>query len=187
MKHALIATTLLAALPAAAEPETYSVDSRHTFPAFEVRHMGISLQRGRFNKTSGKIMLDAAAGKGSLDITIDAASIDTGLEGLEKVLRSDEFFDVEKYPTLTFKSANVAFDGERVKSASGDLTMHGVTKPVTLNAESFSCTTHPRANKKVCGAELVARINRSEWNMKYGIPGVADEVVLRINVEAMKD
>lgn len=187
MRKTIALIVLAAALPASAEVETYAIDSSHTFPAFEVRHMGLSLQRGRFNKTTGKVTLDAVARTGSIEISIDANSIDTGLESLEAALRSADFFDVAKYPGITFKSSSLAFEGEVVKTAEGELSMHGVTRPVTLTGESFSCGTHPMLKKKMCGGEFVARIKRSDWNMKYGIPGVADEVVLRINVEALKD
>jgi polyisoprenoid-binding protein YceI len=178
---------LLTALPAAAELERYTVDPNHTFPSFEIGHFGYSLQRGRFDKTSGKITLDTAAKKGSAEVTMDAASIDTGHKKLEEALRSEEFFDVAKHPQLTFKSSNLAFDGDKVKSASGDLTIHGVTRPVTLKADTFNCSVNPMLKKKVCGAELTTTIKRSDFGMSKFLPALADDVLLRINVEAIKD
>ena len=178
---------LVLALPAFAETETYTVDPNHTFPAFEIGHMGYSIQRGRFNKTSGKITLDSAAHAGTADITIDTASISTGHPKLEEHLRSEEFFDAAKFPALHFKADRFEFDGEKVKAAPGTLTMHGVTRPVTLKAEYFSCGLHPMLKKKMCGADFSATIKRSEFGITRGVPAVADDVNLRINVEALKD
>ena len=189
MKRIILAAAIagaLATLPAAAA-ETYSLDVRHTFPSFEVLHLGYSIQRGRFNKTAGKIMLDTAAKKGTADITIDAASVDTGLAKLEEHLRGPDFFDVAMFPTITFKGDKFAFDGDKVKSVSGNLTMLGVTKPVTLTASYFNCADHPMAKKKACGGDFVATIKRTDFGMKYAVPAVADEVKLLIQVEAFKD
>jgi polyisoprenoid-binding protein YceI len=189
MKRIILAAAIagaIATLPAAAA-ETYSLDVRHTFPSFEVNHLGFSIQRGRFNKTAGKITLDTAAKKGTADITIDAASVDTGLDKLEEHLRGPDFFDVAMFPTITFKGDKFVFDGDKVKSVSGNLTMLGVTKPVTLTAGYFNCADHPMAKKKACGGDFVTTVKRSEFGMKYALPAVADDVTLRIQVEAFKD
>jgi polyisoprenoid-binding protein YceI len=178
---------LFAALPAMAQQETYTVDPQHTFPAFEINHFGYSLQRGRFDKTTGTITMDRAARKGSVNVVIDAASINTGVPKLEEHLRSEDFFNVAKHPTITFRSSSVAFEGDKVKSVAGDLTMVGVTRPVTLTGEMFQCAPNPMLKKMACGGDFVTRIKRSDWGMKYALPGLADDVVLRINVEAIKD
>lgn len=183
---ATVLTSALAALPAAAS-ETYSLDARHTFPSFEVNHLGFSIQRGRFNKTSGKVTLDTAARTGTADITIEAASVDTGLDKLEEHLRGEDFFNVAKYPTITFKSSKFDFEGDKVKSVAGELTMLGVAKPVTLTASYFNCGVHPMNKKKMCGGDFVTSIKRTDFGMKYAVPAVADEVTLRIQVEAFKD
>jgi len=187
-RHALAALVAgaLATLPAVAE-ESYKVDPSHTFPSFEVMHLGYSIQRGRFNKTSGRITLDAAARKGTAEITIDAASVDTGFDKLEAHLRAEDFFHVAQYPTITFKGDQFAFEGDKVKSVSGNLTIRGVTRPVTLTATYFNCGDHPMAKRKACGGDFTASIKRTDFGMKYAVPAVADDVTLRIQVEAIKD
>jgi polyisoprenoid-binding protein YceI len=178
---------LATALPAAAAVETFTIDSRHTFPAFEVSHFGMSIQRGRFNKTSGKITVDREAKTGSVDVTIDAASVDTGEPKLGDHLRAADFFNASAHPTITFKGTKFNFEGDKVKTVDGELTMLGTTKPVTLTAQHFNCGNHPMNKKVMCGAEFTTTIKRSDWGMKYAVPAVADDVLLRINVEAFKD
>ena len=188
MKSLLIAAAALAvALPARAETESYTLDPNHTFPAFEIGHLGYSIQRGRFNRTTGRITLDTAAKTGSAEITIEAASISTGHPKLEEHLKSEDFFDVARYPQITFRAKEFSFDADKVTAVRGELTMHGATQPVTLKAEQFNCAPHPMTKKKVCGADFSATVTRGDFGIKTGIPMVADEVKLRINVEAMKD
>ena len=190
MKRIAIPAALAAlsiALPALAEPETFTVDPRHTFPSYEVGHLGYSMQRGRFNKSSGKITLDEAAKKCSADITIDAASVSSGVDKLDEHLKSEDFFNVAKNPNITFKATECAFDGAKVKSAKGELTMNGVTKPVVLTAHVFNCGPHPVTKKRQCGGDFETTVKRSEFGIKYGVPAVGDDVKLRINVEALKD
>jgi polyisoprenoid-binding protein YceI len=178
---------LVAASPALAAIETYTIDSRHTFPSFEVSHLGFSLQRGRFNKTSGKVSVDREARQGSIDVAIDATSVSTGVDKLEDHVRGEDFLNAARFPTITFKSSSMAFEGDKVKSATGELTMAGVTRPVMLTAEMFNCGAHPVNKKPMCGGEFVAKIKRSEWGIKYGIPALGDDMTLRINVEAVRD
>jgi len=178
---------VVASLPAAAEIERYTVDPRHTFPAYEVLHNGLSLQRGRFNKTSGRITLDPQAKTGSAEIAIDASSISTGVDRLEEVIRGEDFLKAKDHPQITFKSNRFEFEGDALKRAVGDLTLAGVTRPVTLEAAHFQCAPDKRTKIKSCGAELVTKIRRSEFGLVYGLPALADEVQLRINVEARQD
>ena len=187
MKNFIIALLLSLSVSAFAE-ESYTIDARHTFPSFEVSHFGWSMQRGRFNKTGGKITLDRAAKSGSVEVTIDATSIDTGLDKLEEHLKSPDFFNVAKFPALTFKSRKVNFTGDAPSSVDGDFTMLGVTKPLTLTLSSFHCARNDMAKKDACGANAAATIKRSEFGMtKYVDFGLGDEVKLVINVEAFKD
>jgi polyisoprenoid-binding protein YceI len=172
--------------PAAAQSEVYIIDSRHTFPSFEINHLGLSSQTGRFNTTKGRIQLDPSVGVGSLEITIDTASIDTGLKELEDELRSPNFFNVEKYPTMSFRSSKLTFERERLTRVDGELTLLGVTRPVTLTAERFACIVHPLERRKACGGVFTATINRAEFGMSRFPPQLlAHEVHLRIPVEAL--
>lgn len=187
MKKTLFAIVAAAVTAPALAAESYSVDPRHTFPSFEVNHLGFSTQRGRFNKSSGKIVLDRQAKSGSVEIVIDAASVDSGLDKLEEHLRGEEFFNAEKFPTLSFKSRAVTFSGDKPASVEGDFTMLGVTRPLTLTITAFNCGVHPINRKEVCGADAAATLKRSEFGMTKYVPGVSDEVKLFIQVEAFKD
>ncbi|MBI3897251.1 MAG: polyisoprenoid-binding protein [Gammaproteobacteria bacterium] len=184
---AAVTTIGLIAGTAFAAPETYTIDSQHTFPSFEINHFGFSTQRGRFNSTSGRLTLDREAKKAAAEITIDTASIDTGLADLEAHLRKPDFFDVEKYPTITFKSTGAHFNGDRLTGLDGQLTMHGQTKPVALAINKLRCGPHPKSKKTVCGAEASATLKRSDFGISYGVPMVGDKVKLLIQVEAQKD
>jgi len=182
---ALIAASTLA-LPVFAA-DTYVIDARHTFPAFEIVHFGYSTQRGRFNKTSGKIVLDRTAKTGSVDILIDAASVSTGLPKLEEHLRDESFLDAEKNPNITFKSKSLQFKGDTLVSVPGELTIRGITKPATLTVNTFHCAPHPMSKKEVCGADAVVTIKRSDYGITFALPGLADDVKLLIGVEAIKE
>jgi polyisoprenoid-binding protein YceI len=181
----VVAFAAMAALPALAQ-ETYTLDPVHSQPAFETRHLGMSNQLGSFTKSSAKVTLDRAAKKGTIDVTIDAASIRTfDANRLDPIVKGEKYFNVEKFPTITFKSSNVKFDGERVVEVEGDLTLLGVTRPVTLKVANFTCGQHPFNKKPMCGAEATATIKRSDFGMTAGLPyAPGDEVKLVIPIEA---
>ena len=174
-------------LGAAAAPETYVIDNTHTFPRFEYSHFGYSTQVSRFDKTSGKIVLDRAAKSGSVDVVIDATSVNTGFPVFNSHLQAEDFFDTKKYPTITFKSNKLNFEGDKLASVDGDLSIKGVTRPVRLEVTSFHCMPHPMLKKDACGANAVTRIKRSEFNAGKYAPYVGDEVTLTIPVEAVKE
>jgi polyisoprenoid-binding protein YceI len=174
-----------AAFAANAEPLTYNVDPRHTFPSYEINHMGFSLQRGRFDRTQGTIVLDLDTHKGSVEVAIDTASVDSGEPRLDERLKAEDFFDVQRFPQMTFKGSDLAFDGDVLKKVSGELTIKGVTRPVAFDVVYFKCGNSLVLLRKVCGADLSARIKRSDFGVSYGIPMVGDEVLLRVNVEAL--
>lgn len=166
--------------------DSYTIDPSHTYPSFQADHMGISYLRGKFTKTSGTIVLDRAAKTGSVDIAIDPASIDFGHAKLNDHVKSPDMFDVQKFPTITYKGNAIKFDGDKPVAVEGELTMHGVTKPVNLVIEKFTCIQHPMLKREVCGADASATFNRADFGLTYGVPRFAPEVKLAIQVEALK-
>jgi polyisoprenoid-binding protein YceI len=171
---------------ALAAPATYDIDPTHTQPYFEINHLGFTTQRGHFGQVSGHIVLDRKAKRLSVDVTIDVNSLDTGYDKRDAHLKSDEFFDVAKYPTITFKADHARFRGDRPVSVEGDLTMHGVTRPVTLTLTSFRCAPNPMMKKDECAADATATIKRSDYGMTAFLPALGDTVQLLIPVESYK-
>lgn len=191
MKKLALATTFFAfsafTAAAIAAPETFNIDLGHTAPRFEYSHFGYSNQMHRFDKTTGKIVLDRAARTGSVDVTIDAKSVNTGFALFNQHIQGEDYFSTEKFPTITFKSTTVKFDGDKPVAVDGNLTIKGVTKPVTLTVTSFHSMPHPMLKKDAIGANAVAKLKRSEFNMGKNVPYVSDEVTLSIAVEAIKE
>ena len=188
MKRSLLAALLvLSSARSLAGADSYTLDPGHTYPSFEASHMGVSLWRGKVNKSSGKVVLDRAAKSGTVTVEIDAKSIDFGHDKMNEHALSEDFFNVEKHPLITFRSSSVEFEGDSPKSVQGDLTLLGVTRPVTLSISAFNCRIHPINKKYVCGADASTAIKRSDFGITYAIPGVSDEVKLFIQVEAFKD
>lgn len=179
-----LATLLAPAVHAA--PETFVIDGTHTFPRFEYSHFGYSRQANRFDRTSGTVTLDRAAQSGSVDVVIDTASVSTGYAVFDQHLRGEDFFDVAKHPSITFKSESMKFDGDKLKQVEGVLTIKGIARPVTLEVNSFHCMPHPMRKKDACGANATTQIKRSDFNMGKHVPHVSDEVVLSIPIEAIK-
>lgn len=187
MKKTLIAAAFATffAGQAMAAPVTYAVDSSHTFPRFSYNHMGLSKQILRFDKTEGTVVLDKEAKEAKVDVTIDMTSISTGFDLFNDHIQGEDFLDTAKYPTATFKSTKVVFDGDKPTSIEGDLTIKGVTKPVTLTVTSFFNGPHPMLKKDAIGANATAVISRTEFNAGKYAPGVSDEVTLDIALEAV--
>ncbi len=183
----LFAAALFAGLSGAViAADTYTMDSTHVWPTFEINHMGLSTQRGRFDKTSGTIMLDKATKTGTVEATIQTASLSMGFQKWDDHMKSEEFFDAAKYPTITFKSDKFNFDGDKLAMVDGQLTMHGVTKPVKLEIANFKCVPHPMLKREACAADITTTIKRSEWGITKYVPNVSDEVLIKIPVEAIK-
>jgi polyisoprenoid-binding protein YceI len=178
---------MLIAAATGASAQSYTVEPRHTSVTWSVNHLGTSTYRGKLNKTSGKVVLDTAAHTGSVDITIDALGLMSGDPQLDKHLSSEDFFNVGKFGTANFKSTKVEFNGAAPSRIEGNLTLVGITKPVTLTVTSFNCKMHPAFKKDYCGADATATIKRTDWGMKYGVPNVGDDVKLDIQIEAIKD
>lgn len=186
-KIALLALAAALAAPAIAAPETYIIDASHTFPRFEYSHFGYSTQLSRFDKTSGKIVLDRAARTVAVDVVIDTKSVDTGFPVFDGHIQGEDFFDTGKYPTASYKSTGARFDGDQPVAIEGNLTIKGVTRPVTLTLLSFHCMPHPILKKDACGANATAKIKRSEFGAGKYAPYVGDDVTLNIAVEALKE
>jgi len=167
--------------------ETYTIDSQHTFPSFEISHIGFSIQRGRFDRTSGTIMLDAKNETGSIQVHIDATSIDTGLAELEAKLKGVDFFNTVKFPTISFNSNKIKFTGDIPVAAEGELTLLGTSRPVLLAIEHFHCGIHPFSQRAICGADAKGQIKRSDFGMTALLPAIGNEVKLNIQVEAYLD
>jgi polyisoprenoid-binding protein YceI len=177
-----------AASVSVAAPVTYKVDSEHTHPSFEADHFGgMSVWRGRFNQTSGTIVLDREGKTGTVDIVIDTNSIDFGVEKLETHVKGGDagMLDTAKFPTATYKGKLVKFKDGAPTEAQGELTLHGVTKPVTLTIHSFKCMPHPMRKKEFCGADASATFNRDDFGVGWGKAfGFGMDVKLAIQVEA---
>jgi polyisoprenoid-binding protein YceI len=188
MFKSLIAITVASLVSFSAHSaDSFTIDDRHTFPSFEINHLGFSIQRGRFNETSGKIMLDAVHGKGSIAVKVNMASISTGLTELEEHLRAKDFFDVAQYPTMTFKSDKLGFVGDKLVAADGILSLHGISKHVHLTVDHFHCGMNLIKLIYTCGANAFTTIKRSEFGVDKYVPMIADEVKIQIQVEATKD
>ena len=191
-KNLLIAAAgaLVAAVSfnAMAEEVTYQLDPNHTYPSFETDHFGgISIWRGKFTKSSGTVTLDRAAKKGTLDATIDMTSIDIGNDKLNGELKSAQFFDADKFPTATYKGTSMKFKGDVPVEVIGELTLHGVTKPLNLKIESFKCFTNPMMKKEVCGTESTATFDRGDFGVDYGKAyGFKMKTTLHIQAEGIR-
>ncbi|MES2354115.1 MAG: YceI family protein [Pseudomonadota bacterium] len=178
--------SIFASTTAEATPEEFVIDPAHTYATFEVRHLGISTQRGRFNHTSGRTTFDTDAGTGKIEIIIDARTIDTGNESMEKLLRGDDFFNVEKFPDINFRSTSVSFKDGKPDKIEGELTLLGTTKPIALAVLNYNCTRLPFLVRVTCGMDALTTIRRSEFGMTSLLSFVSDEVKLLIQAEAIR-
>ena len=175
------------ATPALATPETFNVEPTHTFPRFSYNHLGYSVQLSRFDKTSGKVVFDKAAKTGSVDIVINTKSVSTGSDVFNEHIQGEDFLDTGKFPTATFKSTKVVFEGDKPAKIEGNLTLKGVTKPVTLTVTSFQTMPHPMVKKDALGANAYTTVKRTDFNMGKNAPYVGDEVRIDIAIEAIKE
>lgn len=186
MKRILSASVaLLASAAALAAPVTYVLDPHHTYPSFEADHMGgLSVWRGKFTDTSGKVVYDKDAKAGSIDITVKMDSVDFGMAKMDEHAKSPDIFDAAKFPTATFSGKFSKFNGATPTEAQGTFTLHGVAKPLTLTINSFLCKPNPMTKKEVCGADASATFNRSDFGVNYGDAyGFKMGVKLQIQVE----
>jgi polyisoprenoid-binding protein YceI len=188
MKSFLITAVALAATPFAhAESTTYTADPMHTFVNFEMKHFGTSTLRGRFDKKEGSVTIDRAAKTGKAEFTIDMNAVSTGVPALDTHLKSKDFFNAAEAPTAKFVGDKFTFDGNKVASVAGTLTLAGKTQPVTLTASNFNCYENPQLKREVCGGDFETTIVRSQYGVSYGLTyGIPDNVRLLIQVEAVK-
>jgi polyisoprenoid-binding protein YceI len=172
-------------LAGAAAAEEWAIDKGHTHVLFEVSHLGFSTTHGGFREVSGTVNLDEESPENTkVDVTIDAASVFSWLDRRDAHLRNEDFFNVEKFPVLTFKSTRVERAGEKTAKMTGDLTMLGVTKAVTLDVKLNNMGPHPfRSERKVAGFSATGSLKRSDFGMNYGLPGIGDEVKIRVEIE----
>ncbi len=185
-RFAFLAIAASISTAAIAAPETYVIDGNHTLPRFSYSHFGYSTQLSRFDKTSGKIVLDRTAKTGSVDVTISTTSVNTGIPLFNEHIQGEDFLNTEKFPTATFISNKVNFDGDKPSSIDGTLTLKGISKPITLTVTSFMCMSHPMLKKDACGANATATVKRTDFNMGKHAPYVGDEVTITLPVEAIK-
>ena len=186
-KKTFVATALLAALAAHADPATYAIDPTHTFVMFEIGHFGTSTNRGRFDRKEGTVQLDRAGKTGKVEITIDTTSINTGIAPFDKHLQGKEVLNAAEFPTAKFVADKFAFNGDKVSEVAGSLTLLGKTAPVTLKANNFNCYVNPVFKREVCGGDFDTTIQRSQWGVDYGLDfGFPDTMRLVVQVEAIK-
>jgi len=186
----LLLAALLSVTPLAATAENahYTIDPMHTYPSFEADHMGISVWRGKLDKSSGGVNLDKAAGTGDVEVTMDLSSIDFGLDALNTWAKGKDFFDATQYPTATYKGKLEGFVDGAPTRVVGTLTLHGVTRPVDLKIDLFKCIPHPIFKRELCGANATGSFDRSEFGLTAGKDyGFKMDVPLRIQVEALRD
>ncbi len=183
----MMMTLAVASTAAQAKPTTYLVDPDHTFPSIEVDHFnGLSVWRGKFNKTQGQVQLDKAANAGSVEVSIDIPSVDFGHDKLNSHVLGPEILDAAKFPTATYRGKLGGFVGGQPTTVEGELTLHGVTKPLTLKINSFKCMEHPMLKREVCGADASGTFSRADFGVNYGQQyGFKQEVLLRIQVEGV--
>ena len=185
IKQLIFVLSVLFATSATAQ--VYNIDPSHTFPSFEADHMGLSFWRGKFTKTTGKIILDRQSKSGgSVEISIDASTVDFGHSKMNEKARGDEMFNVAKYPVVTFKGTALKYEGDKPISVDGEMTMLGITKPLSLTITHFKCLIHPLHKREVCGADAHGRFDRSDFGMNIGLPRFSPEIKLAIQVEGIK-
>ena len=181
----LASLAMLISATSFAVPVTYVLDPRHTYPSFAADHLGgLSVWRGKCTDTSGKVVYDKDAKTGSIEVTVNMNSVDIGLAKLDEHVKSPDFLDTAKFPTATYSGTFTQWSGDTPTEAQGSLTLHGVTKPLTLKINSFMCKPHPMTKKEICGADASATLNRSDFGITWGDDhGFKMWVKLEIQVE----
>jgi polyisoprenoid-binding protein YceI len=186
-RKAIAAALLGAAGGAAAQPTVYAIDPTHTFVSFEVAHYGTSITRGRFERQQGHLQFDRAGRGGRVEVSIETASVSTGVAALDRMLQGPDFLDAADYPAAVFSSERFVFDGDQLAEIAGNLTLLGRTHAVTLKASRFNCYLNPLFRRDVCGGDFETTIQRSEWGISTGLPAMASDAVrLLVQIEAVQ-
>lgn len=181
------ALVTLATLGATAAPHGYALDPHNSWVQFELSHFATSTIRGRLGPARGAVVLDAAAGGGEISIEIDTASVSTGFAAFDERIRRDDLLAAAAHPTAWFVARSLRFDGPRLAEVRGELTLRGISQPLTLTAVRFRCAPHPEAPaRELCGGDFEGRIKRSDFGIDFGLPFVGDEVTLRVQVEGTR-
>ncbi len=188
----IITLFLISALPftAMGAAQHFTIDPDHSYPFFRISHLGFSTMQGRFNKTSGKVVIDRENKTGSVEVVIDAASVDTAHKKRDDHLRSPDFLNAVEFPDITYRSTRVTIHDDGSADVEGTLTMLGVSKPVALKVSHIGCGIHPMDPKKekyVCGFDATARIKRSDFGMDFALPAIGDDMELIFGIEAIRD
>jgi polyisoprenoid-binding protein YceI len=178
---------LVSLLSAPAWAATYQLDPSRTLPQFEIGHFWLFSERGQFNRVHGTLEYDVEQHTGSLEVIIDAGSLDTGNDERDSVLKGADWFDVSRYPTITFRSQRFIFAQDRLAAIEGELTMLGVAQPMRLEIARIRCGLNPGSRKQRCGAEANGTLQRSRFGMRTGLPLISDEVRLHLQTEAYPD
>ncbi len=187
MREVCLAVAMMASMSAQAA-ENYSIDPFHTYPNFEINHLGFSTMHGRFDKTEGSLSIDWANNSGSVDITIDAGSVSTGMKKRDDHLMSPDFLNAAEFPEITYKSTKVTINKDKSAKVEGNLTIMGVSKPVVLQVASINCGDHPmKKGTYVCGFDAEGKFKRSDFGVTYALPAIGDEMKLHIEVEAIRN
>jgi polyisoprenoid-binding protein YceI len=186
-RRAVLALGLaIAAGGTAAQSVTYRFDPSHSFVQFEVLHFGTSTLRGRFGPLDGVATLDMPAAKGQVSLSIPTQAVSTGLAVLDSRLRQDDLLDSKAHPQAYFVAERFVFDGPTLREVRGEFTLRGISRPLTLHAQRFACSTHPVVQRPWCGGDFEAELRRSDYGLTFGLPLVADRVRLLIQVEAIQ-
>ncbi|MBC7938249.1 MAG: polyisoprenoid-binding protein [Chitinophagaceae bacterium] len=186
MKAFLACALWVVTAGAGAQPVTYSFDPEHSFVHFEVLHFGTSTSRGRFGPLSGQVVLDRTARRGEVSLRVATAAVDTGIAVFNARLRQPDLLASEAHPEAFFVASQVRFDGDKVAEVRGELTLRGVSQPLSLRALNFACRNDVRRQTEVCGGDFEGEVNRSEFGATFGLPLVADRVRLLVQVEGVR-
>lgn len=180
----LLSALLLSSTLTTAWSAEYIIDPSHTYASFEIDHLGFSTQRGQFNRSSGIVEFDQEQKTGRIDIRIDAASLDTGFELRDSVLRGEDWFDTKSFPDILFRSQKLIFSDDKLSAVEGTLFLRGELRPMRLEVSRFKCGLNLANRKRGCGADAQGSLRRSDFGLNNGLPFIGDEVRLRIQVEA---